>query len=313
MYVIIIFIICYYYQFHLLQVRTLECVNTWNTGLNLAHLTVLNYSDHIVVRGRQNGDYVIRVVERTKGFIISEINSRCNHDFCAFSTYPENSSLIIEICKTCNQLRRYDTACKENLDVFCLHKPRAICPGPQKSFLVVDDTGYLLEVNWPEECKIPTAGRRLQIDAKNILGLCFMEHHDIVVVTSPVSDCPGFVKAVKLGDGATKWVLLQIDERKTERPEEKYLQTSTPFRDIDPGGLCADESGTIFVADTGNKLMLLIDGESGDLLQVFHLKKGYIQDVCWSRNQPQLSVAYGSVLFKLTIGCYNIKCDKDKG
>ena len=282
-------------------------MNTLNTGLNLAHLTVLNYSDHIVVRGRQNGDYVIRVVERTKGFIISEINSRCNHDFCAFSTYPENSSLIVEICKPCNHLRR-------NLDVFCLQKPRAICPGPQKSFLVVDDTGYLLEVNWPKECKIPTVGRRIQIDAKNVLGLCFVEQHDMVVLTSPVSDSPGFVKALKLDDGTTKWVLLQIDERKTERPKEKvYLQTSTPFRDIDPGGLCADESGNIFVADTGNKLLLLIDGESGDLLQVFHLKKGYIQDVCRSRNQPQLSVAYGSVLFELTIGCYNIKCDKDKG
>ena len=115
-------------------------------------------------------------------------------------------------------MRRYDTACEENLDVFFLQRPRAICSDRQPSFFVADDMGYLLEIKWPKECRIPTVGRRLKIDAKNILGLCFMEQHDTVVVTSPVSDSPGFVKAVKLGDGTTQWVLQKIDERKTERP-----------------------------------------------------------------------------------------------
>ena len=296
----------------MLQMRTLECVKTWNTGLSLAHLTTLNHSDQIVVRGRLNGSYVIRVLERTKGFVISEMNSRCNHDFCAFSSYPKDSSLIVEICRTCNQMRRYDTACKETPDVFFLQKPRTICSGPQKSFFVVDDVGYLLEIKWPKECKSPTVGRRIKTDANDILGICFIEQHDIVVVTSPVSDSPGFVKAVKLGDGTTQWVLLQIDERKTERSEDKYAQRNNPFKDVDPGGLCADDSGNIFVADTGNKLLLLIDGETGGLMQVFHWRKGYVQDVCWSRNKPQLNVAYGSVLFELTIGCYTIQCDNFK-
>ena len=246
--------------------RTLECVKTWNTGLN--------HSDHIVVRGRLNGYYVIRVFDRTKGFIITEINSRCNHDFCSFASYPKNPRLIVEIYRTCDQIRRYDTACEENLDVFFLQKARAICSGTHASFFVVDDMGYLLEVQWPKECRIPTVGRRINIDAKNI---CFVEQHDTVVVTFPVSDSPGYVKAVKLGDGTTQWILRQIDESKTERPEEKYLQTtSTPVKDVDPGGLCADDSGNIFVADTGNKLLLLIDGKSGDLVQVFYLKKGYV-------------------------------------
>ena len=78
-------------------------------------------------------------------------------------------------------------------------------------------------------------------------------------------------------------------------------------KEIKPYGVCSDNDGNVFVADGNNERVLVLDSKTGQLLQVLlqEEKTGDIFDVCWTENQPQLTIRHGEPKAIKQISCYN--------
>lgn len=109
----------------------------------------------------------------------------------------------------------------------------------------------------------------------------------------------GSVQAIRLSDGSVVW----------------KIGGEVEGRMIKPYGICYDSDGRIYVADGGNKRLLVFDCLTGELLQVLldNDRTGDIFDVCWTSSQPQLIVRHGEPAsvgrFQSSmknISCYNI-------
>ena len=101
----------------------------------------------------------------------------------------------------------------------------------------------------------------------------------------------GCIQAVRLSYGTVVW----------------DIAGEVAGKEIKPYGVCNDSDGNIYVADSNNERILMLDSKTGELLQVLmqEEKTGDIFDVCWTESQPQLTVRHGDPKSIKQISCYN--------
>ena len=148
---------------------------------------------------------------------------------------------------------------------------------------VQDVEGKLLQLEWREDREELKLIHRIQTGVKIAWEMCYMEQSNILFITSKQD-----IKAINPETGSVLWEF-------TLDAEDKSL---------DPRRVCHDLDGRIYVADGENKRLILLNGETGELMQVLvkDEKIGWIFEACWTNTAPQLTVHHGGS----RISTYNV-------
>ena len=271
----------FFFQIHKIQ---LEQTHSISIELNTFKIDMYRENCIVLNKNRANQQY-ISVLDKFTGKVIREIPSGCNHFYRMACQHPTVVSLVIESCQECEEIRAYDIRTLTKRVVRKHLKPLALCLGPGKSLLFVTVDGTILELEWINEVEGFAIVRNIQvtIKPKKITKMCYLEQHNVLVVLSK-----GLLHAVHLEDGCPLW---------------KLSKTNKGSR-FEPSGVTCDTAGRVFVVESCDRWLLVLDGLTGERLQVVRLQECWalVNDVCWSPTQPQLTVLHDVNM----ISCYNM-------
>ena len=245
----------------------------------------MHSENYIILRGQRANQHHMRVLDKFTGKVIQDIPSSCNHFYRMVCQHPTVESLVIESCQECEEIRTYDVHTLTKMVILKQLKPLSLCLGPRKSLIFVTTEGTIVQLEWINKVKRFAFVRNIQmtIKPKKITKICSLEHHNILVVLNE-----GFLYAVRLEDGCPLW----------------KLSKSNKGSRFEPSGVTCDASGRVFVVESCDRFLLVLDGLTGERLQVVRLEEcwGLVNDVFWSRTQPQLTVLHDVNV----LSCYNM-------
>ena len=248
-------------------------------------------SGQVVLRGHRpsSSNSVIRLVETETGKTLVDIPSTCGHSCCPIIEHPVNPDFILEACSECEVIRSYDINTAESKTIYAGYKALMLCKGPEGYMFAADRQGELLLLLWREEKEELVVAEKIQIqtDMQYVRRICYIERSKILVITSHHN-----IKAINPETGSIRWEFTQdVDDR-----------------ELDPRGVSYDLDGRVYVADGTNGSIMVLKGETGQLIQVHCMDEsmGWLYDVCWTKDPPQLYVHHGD---PYVVSTYNItKC-----
>ena len=195
----------------------------------------------------------MRVLDKFTGKVIREIRSACDHFNRTTSQHPTVVSVVIESCQECQEIRTYDIRTLTKRVVLKHLKSCAFCLGPGKSLLFLTVEGRILQLEWINEVEGFAIVHNIQmtIKPKKITKLCYLKQHNFLVVLNK-----GLLYAVRLEDGRPLW----------------KLSESNKGSRFEPSGVTCDTSGHVFVVESCDRWLLVLDGLTGERLQVIRLE-----------------------------------------
>ena len=191
---------------------------------------------------------------------------------------------MIEACSSCGVIQRYDIQTSESKITYKKCKPLCICKGPRSSLFVLAQEGDLLQLGRKQNESEMKLIRRIDTKEKLINHMCYIENSHLLVLTTDKQ-----IQAINPENGLVIWKFTQdVDKKK-----------------LNPNGLCFSPNGQIFVADGWNERLIVLNGETGELIQVMlkDEETGWIYDVFWIRHPPQLILLHEN---HRTISVYNV-------
>ena len=261
-------------------------VKTWKAGMRIWAMRV-NIKDQLLLRGWLDEKGFIKIIDKNTGCTANAFPSLCNHfQYCRVNEHPTNPEFVVEACTMCDAVRAYNLNTSQGHRVYVGCKPFQICSGPPGTVLIIDIEHRILQLRWSEEKQKFHLDCAVQTNAKSVWEMRYAKGRYIVII---ISRSPGHIEAVSLNDGSTLW------EHEGTINGEK----------IHPTAVTCDTFGRVYVSDCGKEWLLVLDCETGALLQELSLEErmGYVLDVCWTKNQPQLIVRHGAEM----ITCYKTK------
>ena len=234
----------------------------------------VNSKDQLVIRGDSYGsrEQLIWTVTRQTGNKTAQFKPECCHIFCPIIEHPVDPNFALEVCRWCEVIRSYNINTTETKTVCAGYKPWTICRGPEGSVFVIDKTGALLQLEWRPEKEELELVHRIQTSEEPGLGICYMEQSNILVMVSDQN-----IKAINPETGS-------VVSEFTQDVEGKKL---------DLRGVSYDLNGRIYVADGHNERLVVLNGETREVIQVSLKDEGWVFDVCWTSSPPQLTVLHG--------------------
>ncbi len=211
---------------------------------------------------------------------------------------------LAELCWDCNDIKVVDMVTNEvhkaypGSSLFKKYvKLWAMCSGPgEGSLLVWDDESYsVIQLQWNEGQKQLNEVRQVKVPGEWVPGrkvwyVCYLPHTDLVIL----SRGGGELEAVKLQGG---------------QPPVWQLKGTVLEKEIDPYGVSCDSEGRVYVADGGNRRLLLFNGYTGQVIQQLLQDTGLgtIYNVCCLSNPHQLLVKHRPPPDKTrTLSLYNV-------
>ena len=240
----------------------------------------VNIRDELILRVQKElEDFTIEVQDKS-------IKSLCNHCTCRIIDIPNDPNHILESCMDCQTIKSYDVRTDGAKIVRKQCTPYRVCKGPGDTILVMDDKYHISQFLWDKTRMTLRCEKTIYMDIKNAFGMCYVDHYDILVVTSR---SPGFVQAVRLSDGKSVW----------------SFAGNVGEREITPRTVVTDTKGHIYVADHAR--LLLLEGAMGKLVQVFSLnEKEEITAICCTSPPLQLLLFYNGVNLTDKISYYSV-------
>ncbi len=243
----------------------------WGHGLDRVQLCVTEDGHQVVLRGEvpydaeddMRGKCVIEVRDAIAGELISQWESHCQHEGYSFyhrlaSWSSNNTPYLAHSCLDCDAVHVYDisrgkliTQCKQQ-DV-----PRAICRGPgPDTLLLVNGKGKgrrILQLQWTGDSF--KCLRQIHHNHPYLApDICYSNLNNKIYLASGYT-----VSCISLsGDqsGQTLWHLGGKDVDVGGRQLSDFLS------------VCCDLAGRVYISELNTDRLLVVDGESGELLHV---------------------------------------------
>ena len=247
----------------------------------------VNTNNQLIMYGELGQETGIIVMNRGDGSVLTRIRRACQHNalsMCNSSTAPNH---IIEACFYCSEIRTYHMETEDANTIYHC-KPYRMCPGPDGSLLVMycKNEWFVSQFEWDKDNRRGQiqVTRSIKILNQAVGTMSYVRQNDAIVVTSW---SPKHVRAISLNDGSTLW----------------EVSGEVAGKDIDPWGVCCDSTGHIYVGDTANSRVLLLDSQSGEVLQVVLNEKNVhkVHNISWVSSQPCLTVFHDN-----GITCFNV-------
>ena len=249
---------------------------THSISVDINAFTIASYNEtYIILRGQRANQHYLRVLDKFTGNVVREMRSACNHFYPTVCQHPAAMSLVIESCQECQEIRTYDIRTLTKRVALNYLKSFALSLGPGRSLFFVTVDGRILQLEWINDVEGFAIERdiKMTIKPKKVRKICYLRTHNLIVV---LNKC--LLYAVRLSDGRPLW----------------KLSESNKGSRFEPSGVTCDTSGRVFVVESCDRWLLVLDGLTGERLQVIRLEEcwGLVNDVFWSRRQPQLTVLH---------------------
>ena len=223
----------------------------------------------------------IRIVERLTGRERREIISNCTHESCSVDVTPWDTDYIIEACKECNVVRTYNVNYPFLRHAFRGAHTDVMCCTPDGLLFLLDNNGQLLTFTWDRKKEQFHSTNEITTCLQNALKICHLEKYNFLVSVScnVKRNKKGRIEALNLCNNFRIWQFEEcVDGKK-----------------VAPNAICCDKEGRLFVGDDTNLRFLLLDGRTGELLQVFRHDSeiSSVWEVCWIDECQQLTVLDG--------------------
>ncbi len=204
-----------------------------------------------------------------------------------------NALYVAEACCGCHVIRVYNVIEGTELAVYNIQETiHRLCPGPNNSLLMYTGYGDASPRNLHQlkfKGKEHTIENIATVDVGQIIdvtyGMCYASMQNILVLTDMHSHKVAALQ-MKFSDDigmlVKDTVMLWQQSGSTELIEGKKLH--------EPWGVCCDtETQRIFIAETGNLRLLVLDMCNGGVLQVICMKKyKLISDVLFFTRKPEI-------------------------
>ena len=217
----------------------------------------------------------LRVYDKTARYIMRDLPCPCNHP-CSFCELPENPDYVIEICKSCGEIRAYNINTRVVKSVYGKCQPLQICKGPDETLLLLDKYNLVLKLEWLNDKGDlrRKSTKAISVHGLTINAMVYVESLDLLVYTAKYPRC---ITAFCLGKGSRQWEL-----------KGEILALNADFL-----GLCCDSWGYIYAWDGQNDKMMLLDGKNKEKPKQDFMREeitGKIIAACWTTTQEQLTV-----------------------
>ena len=252
--------------------------------------------DTLLKRGKVDGQECLRVMNRTNGKVVADIESFCNHNPALLVSSIHNSNTIFEFCAKCNEIRVYNICNIVDRQVICKKcTPRGMCSGPDNTLFVMDGFFVIWHFEWncgDTNLKVVRKVRSKLANYYYLLKMCHSAvNHSLIVASLSISMS---VDAVSLADGSCLWT----------------LSRSNGGFEIHPYGVCCNPTdGCIFICNRQGNSVYMLDPFTGHILQVIPIIDAFVNllDLCWSNSQPHLTVLGTNKEETEFIGCFNVE------
>ncbi len=208
---------------------------------------------------------VIQVRDATSGELKSQWKAQCQHETLSVVGFHQlvswrsnNTPYLVHSCMDCDAVYAYDISRGQLITQYKQQglKPGGICQGPGPDTLLLVDQGMgsrVLQLQW-------TRGSfkyHKQIHpshAGSLLDICYGSAHDNIYLTGYYA-----VSCIAMSGGQNGQTLWQLGGP-----------------DVDVGGqqlslnlsVCCDSAGRVYIGDINTSRLLVVDGETGELLHV---------------------------------------------
>ena len=232
--------------------------------------------------------YSIRVLHRQTGDLVNNISSMCNHESVRVNKHPRHADYVLECCPTCRVVRAYNIKTSDYFFMYSCSTFTAtfarMFDGPAKSLFVVDSDCTLFKLVWDkdqspeEEPKSVSAAAILLGTTKELLSLCYIEHHDLLLCTVKGGKIiyEYSVVALTLESGTIIWKMCGEVEGQV----------------IKPFAITCDPEGNAYVSDRNSNRILKIDSLTGEVMSILLVEEEeeQIRSMCWSNTKPNLTL-----------------------
>ncbi len=206
---------------------------------------------------------------------------------------------MAELCWDCNEIKVVDMVTHEVHKAYSgsslSEELGAMCSGPGEGSLLFWDykSQAVIELQWDEGKKQLKEVRRVQTPSYDtVYHMCYMSHADLLIMSSGQE-----VQGVKLQGGAGQ-------------PPVWQLWWEVLGKKIHPRGISSDAEGRVYVADCDNSRVLVVNGNTGEVMQelLLYARLGWVTKVCCLSNPNQLLVYHRPPPYynTPTLSLYNI-------
>ena len=240
---------------------------------------------NIVVRTKKE----IQVLDR-RHTTLTTYNNLCEQHPYDWKWICEMSAgkYLADLCcaSGCREIRVIDMATSH---VYRAYSPSscslyAMCSGPGEGSLLVWEywSQAVIQLQWNEATKKLDEFRCVEVPAADriVYNMCYMPHTDLVILKHD-NRGEGVLQAVKLQAGAGQ-------------PPVWQLKGEVLGKKINPQGVSCDSEGRVYVGDYGNSRVLVVNGNTGEVIQELLQGSGlgYVNRVCCLSNPHQLLVQH---------------------
>ncbi len=203
---------------------------------------------------------------------------------------------LADLCHGCGEIRVVDMATRHVYRACSPSRPlslNAMCSGPGEGSLLVWDemSQAVIQLQWDESTKKLNDVTRVPLPGYDVWYMCYMPHTDLLILSRDWE----VVQAVKLHGAG--------------QPPVWQLQGEVLGKEINPDGVSCDSEGRVYVADGSNSRVLVVNGNTGEVIQELLQDAGLgsVYKVCCLSNPHQLLVDhYPPPDRKPTLSLYNI-------
>lgn len=169
---------------------------------------MVNSQNQMLMTGYENQKQVITVMDQAGGHT-NDIISKCSgtelHSGSrTIMELPHHDDCILEACRKCDVIRMYNIVTKEEKVVYRACSPYTLCQGPNKSVLVWEEQGEVLQLVWNSTEKKLDLGLVFSTGNHPVntwRSMCYARHSDILVLLS----FDTFTLGMRLSDGPILW------------------------------------------------------------------------------------------------------------
>ncbi len=214
-----------------------------------------------VLEDDMSGKYVIQVRDAISGELTSQWKSHCQHGTYYYhqlaSWSSNNTTYLAHSCDDCKAVNVYEISRGKLITQYKQQdvKPQAICrgPGPDTLLLVDKNEKRILQLQWTGDS-----------------FKCLRQiHHNHPGDFPDICYCNLNTKIYLAGDYTVSCISLSGDE-------SGQTLWQLGGKDVDVGGqeldyilsVCCDPAGRVYISEYHTDRLLVVDGESGELLHV---------------------------------------------
>ncbi len=235
---------------------------------------------------------------------------KCNHDtvYLLEADITDQKYLMIS-CGLCQKITAINKGSKkiERTVVWKSttkqqYRPGRMCLGGKGKIIVVDCSSQCLIIFDITSTKFhPKRNIHMGVDVDN---LCYADVSEIGGVVFATCRDP-----LTTGSGSTCQVLAKaIDTEEVIWTLDEVAYSEMVQSDNSEGwypeGICSDYQGHLFIGDSGNKQIVMVEISTGHILKLFQpveiAKSGWIH-MSWSKSQNRLILSHGDSDSKITI------------